>query len=147
MAIDETVKRELESKYDGMDLADVIKALFKNKAERDKVESKLEGIKGEQGVIEQVIISKMERAQLTETAVAGAGKIFVKPKSFFSIKTENQPLVFGAFKKSKNFKELVKETVNYQSLQSAMSEYYEKNNKVPDGIDMFVKTVVNTRKK
>ena len=146
MAVDDEVKKEMFKKYQGKETAELVKDYFKLKDARSKADAKVEYLKSEGVVLTSVLIKQMQTEKASKFGVPKVGTVTLTTKNVFAIKKDDESEAFQTFKKNKNLKGLVKATVNFQSLQSAMNEYFEKNNKIPKGISMTTLDVINHTK-
>jgi len=146
MAVDDEVKKEMFKKYQGKETAELVKAFFKLKADRAKADAKVEYLKSEGVILTDILIKQMQDEKSAKFGVAKVGTVSLGTKNVFNIKKDKEAEAFETFKKNKNLKGLVKPTVNFQSLQSAMKEYFDKNNKIPKGVTMTTLDVINFTK-
>lgn len=123
-----------------------ISALFDLKNAIAEVDKTLKDLKQERDDKEFAILQLMEAQGISETGVDGVGKVFSKPKTYFSYDKAIEPEIIAYFKNDEQLRPFVTETIHPKPFQKAVEGLYSEKNILPPNVKMFATTELSTRK-
>lgn len=127
-------------------LGEKIADLFALKNQIKELEASVVDLKMTRDAQEQEILNAMESAGIDETSAPGIGKVYARPKTFFSYLKENEPSVIAFFKADPHLAPFVKETIHHATFQKAVEGLFEQTNTLPPNVNTFSKMTLSTRK-
>ncbi|MFH1328119.1 MAG: hypothetical protein ABIH76_04665 [Candidatus Bathyarchaeota archaeon] len=136
-------KKKKESPVVSPKLADFARRLRAYKDKKNKLKEELTNLNKEMDEFNTEFVELMEHGDITKFSVEKAGTCTLVADIFPDVKDE--PTFFG-WLRDNGFKDLIKETVSFQTLKAFCKEQLENKNTLPKGVTVFPKPVVKIRR-
>ena len=130
----------MEVTSDLIDNARKLKILLEAK---DEVEQKLDVIKKEIAEFQSQFVELMDLRDVQNFSVRDLGTFYVNASVI--PKVTNQVELFGDLRR-RGAGDLIKETVNSNTLRAYVKECLDEKNEIPKGIEIFTRSAVRVRK-
>ena len=113
------------------------------KKEKDKWTQKLKEANVAIEGLSAKLVEQMETVGMTNVKLKKYGVFYLETQGFPNV--TDQKLLYASLKE-RGFGDLIKETVNYQTLRGLCGELLKDNNPLPKGVEVFMKTSIRMRR-
>jgi len=120
-----------------------LRKLAKLRKEKSDLEKELKGITIEIETLSPEIVETMEAMGVTNLKLKNVGMFYLETQGYPIVK--DSEILQNSLRK-RGLGDIIKETVNYQTLRATCKELLENNEALPDGVEVFMKTTVRVRR-
>lgn len=114
------------------------------RVKKDKLEAQLEVVDKEIEAEQPILVDLMQKLKMQNMTVKKLGIFYLETKSYPNVKDDR---LMRTWLRKNSMGEIIKETVNYQTLRSLCNERLKANEEIPEGVEVFMKTQVKLRRK